>query len=184
MRKKIFYYIFALNLFALSKSFGQVEIGYANRKDFKAIGFGAFLNLSIPASESNYITIEGGVQYFKNGYDEELAHIPILVGYKYTLDQSGKGFYVEPHGGYAFGESTIQAYDENGSLLSDGNGNLIYQKVKGPMAGLGFGYLIAPEESSFRMNIELRFQHSFAKDPGNTVFLRIAKAFSIGGKNR
>jgi hypothetical protein len=139
MTKKIFCLLIICSITFFFQSYGQVGIGYARLKDFKALGFNTFLNFSLPVSESNYVTLEGGLQYFKNSYDEELAYIPILVGYKYTLNQTGTGFYIEPHAGYAFGESTIQTYDEYG-IISDGNGNLIYQEVKGPMAGLGFGY--------------------------------------------
>jgi hypothetical protein len=182
MTKKILCLLIICSLTCFFQSYGQVGIGYARLKDFKALGFNTFLNFSLPVSESNYVTLEGGLQYFKNSYDEELAYIPILVGYKYTLNQTGTGFYIEPHAGYAFGESTIQTYDEYG-IISDGNGNLIYQKVKGPMAGLGFGYFIAPETSRMRMNIEIRYQHSFAKDPGDAIFLRVTRAFSFKKKN-
>src|SRR5215211_5631311 len=98
-----------LNFILLCSLFctAQIEVAHVSVKDFKSTGFGGFLNFSLPLSEANYVTLEGGLQYFKNKYDEELALIPVLLGYRYTINQSGSGLYVEPNAGYCFGESTI-----------------------------------------------------------------------------
>lgn len=62
--------------------------------------------------------------------------MPVLLGYRYTLNQSGTGFYVEPNAGYSFGGSTIGGYNEYGALLNDGNGDWLYEKVAGPTGGV------------------------------------------------
>lgn len=157
----------------------QIEVAHIKVKDFKATGFGAFLNFSFPVSEANYVTLEGGVQYFKNKYDEDLARVPVLLGYRYTLNQSGTGFYVEPNGGYSFGGSSIAVYNEYGSPLSDGNGNWLYEKVAGPTAGAGIGYLFEPGEK-IQFNISLRYQHTFANAPSDVFSFRISHAFTFG----
>jgi hypothetical protein len=169
-----------LNFILLSSLFCtvQIEAAHASVKDFKATGFGGFLNFSIPVSEANYATLEGGLQYFKNQYDEELALVPVLLGYRYTLNQSGSGLYVEPNAGYCFGESTIGKYDESGSLLPGDDGDWAKEKVAGPMAGVGVGYLFEPGGKA-QFNIGLRYEHTFGNASVNVFALRISHAFSF-----
>jgi hypothetical protein len=149
----------------------QIEVDYAHGKDYNSIGFGGFLNFSFPAGESDYLTVEGGVQYFKSSDDEELALIPVLAGYRYTLDRTGSGLYVEPFAGYAFGGSTIGSYNENGGWEG---GNV---KVAGPAAGLGVGYLF--DIGNIPFNVGLRLQHNFGNYGTSTLGLRISHSFGF-----
>ncbi|MGN6534008.1 MAG: autotransporter domain-containing protein [Ginsengibacter sp.] len=148
---------------------------YAHGKDYNSIGFGGFLNFSFPASESDYLTVEGGVQYFNSSDDEELALIPVLAGYRYTLDRSGSGFYVEPFAGYAFGGSTIGSYNSNGAWEG---GNV---KVAGPAGGLGIGYLL--DIGNIPFNLGLRFQHNFGNYGTNIIAFRISHSFGFRKRN-
>jgi hypothetical protein len=157
----------------------QIEVTHASVKDFKATGFGAFLNFSVPVSEANYLTLEGGINYFTNKYTEELALIPVLVGYRYTLNKSGTGFYLEPNAGYTFGESTIGIYTENGSPISDGNGNWAYEKVAGPMAGINAGYLFEMGRH-VQFNLAFRYEHTFGNAAINLFAFRISHAITFG----
>lgn len=159
----------------------QIEVVHAKVKDFKATGFGSFLNFAIPASEANFVTLEGGLQYLKNKDDEELGLFPVLLGFRYTLNQSGSGFYLEPNAGYTFGSSTIGVY-ENDSPVSDGNGNWLEEKVAGPTAGIGFGYLFEPG-GRVQFNLGLRYQHTFGDAPVNAISFRISHAFSFGKRD-
>ena len=160
----------------------QFEVEHITMKEFKSTGFGGFLNFSIPVSDANYATVEAGLQYFTDKYDEEVALIPVLLGYRYTLNQSGTGFYLEPNAGYCFGSTTVQAYDENSSPLSDGNGNWLYEKVNGPVAGIGFGYLFEPA-GKIQFNLALRYQHTFSNTPTNLFAFRISHAFTFGRRD-
>ncbi len=146
----------------------QIEVNHVSLKGFKKTGFGGFLNFSIPVSDANYLTLEGGLQYYKDDYDEELALVPVLAGYRYTLNQSGSGLYVEPNAGYMFGSSTIQP----ASMYSDD-----YAKVAGPTAGLGVGYLFG--DGRLQFNVALRYEHSFGSFATNTIGLRIAHSFTF-----
>ncbi len=94
------------------------------------------------------------------------------------------GFYVEPVAGYTFGATDIQVYDANGTPLYKSNGDEMDQKVSGPDAGLGFGYLFQ-ESGPIRFNISLRYEHTFVNgDPAtNVISLRLSHAFSFGGRN-
>ena len=172
--------LLTLNFILLCSLFctAQIEVVHVSVKDFKSTGFGGFLNFSLPVSEANYMTLEGGLQYFKNKYDEELGLIPVLLGYRYTLNQSGSGLYVEPNAGYCFGESTIGKYSESGSLLSGEDGDWAKEKVAGPMAGIGLGYLFEPG-GKVQFNIGLRYEHTFGNAAVNVFAFRISHAFSF-----
>jgi Autotransporter beta-domain len=160
----------------------QIEGAYVKVKDFKAFGFGSFLNLGFPVSEANYLTIEGGFKYFKNSDGESMGIFPVLLGYRYTLDQSGSGFYIEPYAGYTFGGTDIAVYDEYSSPVIDANGNFIYLKIAGPSAGMGIGYLFQPM-GKVQFNLALRYDHGFGNSAINMVGLRLTHSFGFGRQN-
>lgn len=144
---------------------------YSHGKDYNSIGFGGFLNFSFPVSDGDFLTVEGGVEYFNSSDDEELALIPVLAGYRYTFDRSGSGFYVEPFAGYAFGSSTIGSYDSYGVW----EGGTV--KVAGPAAGLGAGYLL--DIGNIPFNLGLSVQHNFGNYGTSTLAFRISHSFSF-----
>ena len=156
-------------LFSFNFCNAQIELAHASTKGFSAIGFGGFLNFSLPVSEANYVTFEGGFQYFKNQYDEDLALIPVLIGYRYTSNQTGSGLYVEPNAGYSFGASSIGNYDENGGYEGTD------KKVAGPSAGIGVGYLI--DLGNIPFNFSFRYEHNFGNAATNIFSFRIAHSF-------
>ena len=160
----------------------QIEVAHLKSKDFSSTGFGAFLNFSIPVSEGNAVTAEAGFYNFKSKDDDHIALVPFLLGFRYTLDGTGTGFYVEPHAGYTIGGSDIQKYNEVGTPIYDENGSPVEQKVKGVNAGISGGYIIP---GSFSLNIALRYQHVFvSKDPTLNIFaLRLSYPFSFGRRD-
>lgn len=180
LSKKTFSFLF-FSLLSFSYCQAQIEVVHATVKDFKKTGFGGFLNCTIPASEANYLTLEAGVQYFKNEYDEDLGLIPVLLGYRCTLDQSGYGLFIEPNAGYTFGSSTIGVYDEHGAQLVDEKGWAV-EKVAGPMAGVGVGYMFEPFQKS-QLSIGIRYEHTFGKAPVNVFAFRISYGFSFGRRD-
>lgn len=173
LKKQVLIFCFLLFCFRFSNA--QIEVAYTNSKNFNAIGFGGFLNFSFPYSEADFVTIEGGFQYFKNKYDEDLGLIPVLLGYRYTLDRTGSGFYVEPDAGYTFGSSSIGKYDSNGGWTGEN------EKVAGPTAGVGFGYLIDLGRIPF--NLGLRYEHNFGNYATNIFAFRISHSFGSGKKD-
>ena len=155
----------------------QVEVLRISVKDFKAFGFGGFLNFSFPiAEETNYLTIEGGYQYLKDEYDDVVGYIPVLLGYRYTLDRSGSGLFVEPFGGYSFGDANLYKYTDEGYPVYDDAGNQVKEKVAGPTAGLGFGYLF-PSEDNRKYNLALRYSRTISEAHTNTFSLRFSYNF-------
>lgn len=169
-------------LFSLHSN-AQFEVDYVKLKDFKAIGFGGFLNVAFPVNESDFAVFECAGQIFTNSSTEELYLLPVVVGYRYTFDRSGYGFYAEPNFGYTFGGSTIMVYDEFDSPLGDPNSdNWLYRKPSGPTAGAAIGYLFNPE-GKVQLNLVLRYQQGFAKDATSVFSFRVSHAFTIGHRN-
>ena len=171
--------VFSVFLYSVCQS--QIEVAYIKMKDFKAIGFGGFLNFSLPVAESaHYLTLEGGLQYFKDKHDQDVALAPVLVGFRYTLDQSGTGLYAEPFLGYTFGASSLPRY-ENGAPVWGPDGIVLSQKVAGAAAGAGIGYLFEPS-GKIQFNIGLRYQHTFGPAQANVMAFRVSHNFTFGGR--
>lgn len=158
-KKQFFSLCFLLLLFNFSNA--QIEVAHISSKDFNAFGYGGFLNFSIPVSEANYVTIEGGLQYFKDKNTTVVALFPVLAGYRYTLNQTGSGFYIEPNAGYTFS-------------VSD------YSDYAGVAAGISTGYLV--DLGNIPFNFGLRYEHSFGNPSTNVVSFRIAHSFGFGKK--
>ena len=180
MRPSLLLFIASLSFYFCS---AQIEVAHISVKEFKETGFGSFLNFSLPVSHANYLTLEGGLQLFKNSNDENVGIFPVLIGYRYTVNHSGTGFYVEPNAGYTFGESTIGIYDEVGSPMTDGSGKYLYEKVNGPTAGIGLGYLFVPG-GGIQFNVGIRYERSFGNTATNMFAFRIAHAFTFGRRQK
>ena len=179
LKKQIF--LFCMLLCSYLFSDAQIEVNHVSLKGFKETGFGAFLNFSAPVSDANYVTLEGGLQYYMDDYQQDLGLIPVLAGYRHTLNGSGTGLYVEPNAGYMFGSSSIEEYDANGNAVQDGY-DVAKEKVAGPTAGINVGYLFEPG-GRIQFNVALRYEHSFGPYATNTFGLRIAHAFTFGRRN-
>ena len=134
---KTILFLFVLSCFLCTSANAQVEVVHLSSKDYSANGFGSFLNVGIPVSEGNSITVEAGALIFRREIGN-LVMVPFLLGYRYTLDGTGTGVYVEPMAGYSIGASDVQKYDEAG-IISDGD-DWMEKKVKGITAGMGTGY--------------------------------------------
>src|SRR2546430_1687291 len=73
-----------------------------NTKEY-AIGFGAFIKTGLPVSEAADVTFELGADiFFMKGYGTQYGTImcPLKAGYRYTLNGTGQGFYIEPQVGF------------------------------------------------------------------------------------
>jgi hypothetical protein len=148
----------------------QLQVDYLSFKGYSSIGFGGFFNFSVPVSDANYVTGEIGLDVFSKN-DEHVAIAPLLVGYRYTLDQTGAGFYLEPNVGYSFAGTDIQ--------ITDQNGNYVDQNVSGISTGIGFGYLFEPS-GKIQFNLGLRYEHIFGDLGSNMFSFRISHAFIFG----
>ena len=156
----------------------QVEGAYMHTKNFKGFGFGGHLNFKFPVTDAASLTAEAGIYILKQPeqpvQDEaNVALVPILLGYQYTVDGSGTGFFVEPLAGYTYGATDIYKYDENGDRQWDmARGRYVNQSAKGLTAGLAAGYIT---RGHMPITFGLRYERVFvAADPGiNIVASRV-----------
>jgi len=156
----------------------QLEVARLSTKNFSGLGFGGFLNVSLPVSDANYVTGEVGLYVFSHA-DNHVALLPILAGFRYTLDGTGTRLYVEPNAGFSFGGSDIKKYNSLGAPVYDASGKQPDQKVTGPTTGINFGYLFE-QTGIIQFNIGLRYEHVFSEYGQNMFSLRISHAFSFG----
>lgn len=156
----------------------QIEVAHLNSKGFSATGFGAFLNFAVPITEYGSVSAEAAFYYFKKN-DNNVALVPLLLGYRHMLQEPDAGFYMEPDAGYNIGATDIQKYNELGQPVYNSDGNELDQKVKGFTTGLGVGYIFP---GRFSFNIGLRYQRVFvSNDPALNLFsLRLSHPLSFG----
>lgn len=169
LQRKLLFLLFCL--IASTSLKAQIQLDHLSFKGYSALGFGGFFNFAVPVSDANYVTGEIGLDVFSSN-GENVALAPLLLGYRYTLDGSGTGFYVEPNAGYSFAGTDIQMTDESG--------NYTYQKVSGASAGLTAGYLFQPS-GRIQFNLGVRYEHTFFENGGSNMFsFRISHAFTFG----
>ena len=167
--KKVIVLSFALLFFNFLDA--QIELAHINTKEFTSTGFGGFVGMATPVTMGNSITAEVGFYNFKNN-NHQIVLIPLVLGYRYTLNGTGKGLYVEPTAGYTIGGTDIQKGDKvNSSVVDDGLS--VERKASGITSGVVAGFIFPGKGA---LNMGLRYQHAFvAKDPAlNMLSLRIS----------
>jgi len=169
MAKKLLFVLLVLS--SCKTSTAQIEIDQLSFNGFKAFGFGGLLNFAFAVNDADYITTEIGFSGFSSNGNNVLT-APLLAGYRYTIDRSGMGFYLEPNAGYGFAATDIE--------LPDAQGNYSDAKIAGAATGLTIGYLFPPS-SWIQFNVGVRYEHIFGSDFAPNIFsLRITHAFTFG----
>lgn len=153
---------------------GAMKLVGKNTKDYK-LGFGAFLKTGFPVSEGSDITAEGGVNIFfldEYGSDEGTIMCPLKVGYRFTLNKSGQGLYVEPQAGYnLYGLTSVY-----------NNGKVIDLKYHGVVFAAGTGYLFTLWNQPFDLNF--RYETVIAHGGSNNfISLGISRIISFRNKD-
>ena len=140
-------------------------------EDYK-MGFGAFIKTGFPILQGSDVTVELGANIFTLDAGYGTIMCPLKAGYRYTLNGSGKGFYIEPQAGYnLYGLSSVQ----------DKNGEDVDLKYHGVIFAAGTGYLFSISNISFDIN--LRYETVIAHGGSNNlVSLGISKSFGFGRK--
>jgi len=151
---------------------GVMKLVGNDTKDYK-LGFGAFLKSGFPVSGGSDVTLEIGADIFPLDAGYGTIMCPLKAGYRYTLNGTGMGFYVEPQVGFnLYGVTSLQ--DENGEDV-----NLKYDGV---IFAAGTGYLFSISNISFDVN--LRYETVIAHGGSNNlVSLGITKSFSFGKRD-
>ncbi len=89
--------------------------------------------------------------------------IPVKAGYRYTFNQTGSGFYIEPQLGY-----NVHGVDPADKVFT----GLVY--------GAGTGYLFKPM-GKIQFDLGIRYESAVHKDgAANYLSLRLSHNFSIG----
>jgi hypothetical protein len=141
-----------------------------------SLGFGAFIKTAIPFSEAADLTIEVGANLFPDkDYPSDYGTIicPLKLGYRYTLNGTGQGFYVEPQAGFnLFGLTSLQ----------DDGGNDVDLRYHGIVMAAGAGYLFNLGRTPFDLN--LRYETVIAHGGSNNmVSLGVSRVISFGKRN-
>lgn len=99
-----------------------------------SFGFGAYVKGIFTVSQASDVTAELGANFFllnDGGSGDGTAIIPIKAGYRYSLDGTGLGLYVEPQVGYNIYGITSENID----------GKTVNLKFHGVILSAGAGYL-------------------------------------------
>lgn len=148
---------------------GQIQVSKllgTNSNKFTT-GYGGFLKYAYPVSGSSDVSLEIGFVSFTLKSDNAYGWviIPVKAGYRYTINQTGYGFYVEPFLGYNFA-----------GVDPDDN------KFKGLVYGSGTGYLFKPIG---KVNFDLGMQFESALHTGGPAnYLSFRLSHNFGGNRR
>ena len=143
-----------------------------NTEDY-SLGYGAYFKPGVSVSEAADVTVELGADiFFIKGSSGRYGTImcPLKAGYRYTLNGTGEGFYVEPQAGYNLlgVTSTI-----------DNNGQDLNYKFHGVVLAAGAGYLFAITGVPFDLN--LRYEKIIANGSSNNMIsLGLSRSFTFG----
>lgn len=167
MFRKLFTLSLILISFRLSAQLQVSKLIGKNSEKF-SLGYGGFIKYAHPVSNGSDISLEIGFVSFSLKSNDAYGWIvvPLKAGYRYTLNQTGHGFYVEPIVGYNF----------VGVDPSD-------KRFTGLVYGGGTGYLFKP---AGKINIDLGIQYESALHAGgaaNYVSLRLTHNFGGGRRN-
>jgi hypothetical protein len=134
------------SIMQVNAQLGVMKLVGKNTSNY-TIGFGAFIKMGYPVSEGSDVTLEIGADIFilNDGYGSDgTIMCPLKAGYRYTLNGTGQGFYVEPQVGFNLVGVTS---------LHDANGNQINLRYHGAVFAAGTGYLFNIGHAPFDLNL-------------------------------
>jgi len=163
-------------VFITTYSWSQIAISHLLPHDGRqySFGYGGMLKLAYPISEGDDITMEGGIVLnFQKGTGgaDGIAICPLKLGYRYTFDGSGSGFYVEPQLGYnLYG---VESYE-------DDYGNGYNNKFNGIIAGAGTGYIFQAGKHGYQYELGIYSESVFFRQTAVTsISLRFLCNFNF-----
>jgi len=133
MRKGIFASILFFIVTHADAQLGIMKMVGNNTSNY-SYGIGAYIKGIFPVSQASDLTLELGANIFfldDGGSGDGTAVVPIKAGYRYSLNGTGMGLYVEPQVGYnIYGvtSANIDGFTQNfkfhGLVLAAGTGYL------------------------------------------------------------
>jgi hypothetical protein len=151
---------------------GVMKLVGKNTRDY-SMGFGAFIKSGFPVSDGSDVTLEAGADIFllndDYGSGDGTIMCSLKAGYRYTLNGTGEGFYVEPQVGFnVYGVTSL--YDDEGKQV-----NLKYH---GAVLAAGAGYMFSIWNAPFDLN--LRYETVIAHGGSNNfICLGISRFISF-----
>lgn len=133
MLKGILTPILFLIVTTVEAQLGVIKMVGNNTSNY-SLGLGGYIKGVFPLTQASDLTLELGANFFflnDGGSGDGTAVVPIKAGYRYSLDGSGLGFYVEPQLGYnIYGVSSVNVDGYTKNL-----------KFHGLVCAAGTGYL-------------------------------------------
>jgi hypothetical protein len=172
--KKLF--LIAVCITVSASLHAQLEVAQLFTKGQSATGFGANLHVGFPVPKGNEISGEIGMYYFAPGQSHTVL-IPLLLGYRYTFNHSGTGWYAEPFAGYSFAGTDVPRIDAHGNPIINSDSSAAYQNPSGATAGLCIGYILS--NPRLPLNFGLRFSHVFTSDDPSPSVLAFRVSWSV-----
>lgn len=154
----------------------QVEVAHLFTKGESATGYGAFIHAGFPVGKADEASGEVGLYYFYPS-SSHIAFVPLLAGYRYTIDRSGAGWYLEPFAGYSFSSTDIVKVDGAGNPEFNSDGTAKDIDLSGAAAGLGIGYIIP--SAKWPLNFGLRYEHMFVSGTPSIDMLSFRVSWSL-----
>lgn len=162
MKRRLMLLICVMGIFSLANA--QVELAQLLSRNTPATGLGIYLHTGFPVSKSTEVSAELGFYYFAPQRNHMIM-VPLLAGYRYNLNHTRTGFYLEPQAGYTFGNSDIHKTDANGNLIYE-NDEVVDQKISGLTGAFSVGYLFP----KIPLQLGLRYTHIFVSgDPTQSI---------------
>jgi hypothetical protein len=174
MRKEILCIFLCLFILQVNAQIAVVKMIGKNTSNY-SLGYGAFLKGAYPVSAGDDVTLEAGIYFFNlndQGYGDGTALVPLKVGYRYSINRQGDGFYVEPQAGYNLYGVT--------SLNNDGY-NTQNLKFNGVIFAASTGYILSIK--SFPLDLNLHYETIMDKG-GSDNYIRLGLLVSLHFKKR
>ena len=170
MRSFITLLAFSLLTAVTSKCYSQLDVAMLLGKRGKDINppvaFGGYLKFGFPISVADEISAEGSLLTWD---EKDAGYFAGKLGYVFTLNREGYGWFVEPQAGYVFvgSDPWYKHYIGNGDFT-------------GPLGTMNVGYRFG--QSNFKADLALRYETVFSNNVGriSTMGLRFAISLGIG----
>ncbi|MFP5040020.1 hypothetical protein [Parasediminibacterium sp. JCM 36343] len=153
--------------------FGVVKMVGKNANNY-SLGYGAYLKGAYPLPKGASATLELGFNDFAlqdGGEGDGTVVVPLKIGYRYTINHSGTGFYVEPQVGYNLVGVTsinVNGYTEN-------------YKFHGVVFAANAGYIIPIKSCPIDLNLKYE---TVSHDGGSENYVSLGLSLYLRFKRR
>jgi len=152
------------------KSYAQLDVALLLGERTKSldlpVAFGGYIKFGFPINQADEISAEAS---YLTWDEADAGYIAGKLGYVYTLNREGYGWFIEPQLGYAFvgSDPSYNNYPETGDF-------------KGVVGSMNVGYRFG--QSRAKWDLSLRYENVFTNNVGriSIIGLRFARSFGFG----